>query len=159
MSDGRRPLVICYGNRLRGDDGVAWHVAERLAADRRLAGTDVLCVHQLTPELALEVSRASVAVLVDAAADGVPGSVRHQPVTITAGDPAVPAWSHGLTPDTLARLAAALYERIPPIEVVTVAGASFGVDEHLSAPVAAAVTVAADAVAVAVTAAAPAPTA
>lgn len=155
MADGR-PLVICYGNRLRGDDGVAWHVAERLVADGRPAGAEVLCAHQLTPELSLEVSRASVVVLVDAAVDGAPGTVRRRTVTITDGHPAGPAWSHGMTPGTLGRLSAALYGRVPPMEVVTVTGASFAVGEHLSAAVAAALSVAADAVAVAVTAVAPA---
>ena len=33
-------LVIGYGNPLRSDDGVGWHVAERLADDPRLAGVD-----------------------------------------------------------------------------------------------------------------------
>jgi hydrogenase maturation protease len=157
VSDGRRPLVICYGNRLRGDDGVAWHVAERLVADGRLAGADVLCAHQLTPELALEVSRASVAVLVDAAVDGIPGTVRRRPVTIIPGSCGGPAWSHALTADALAGLSAALYGRVPPIDLVTVTGASFGVSEHLSAPVGAAIADAAAAVALAVTTAAPTP--
>ena len=151
MADGL-PLVICYGNRVRGDDGVAWHVAERLAADQRLAGADVLCAHQLTPELALDVSRASGVVLVDAAVDGVPGTVRCRPVSVTAGDSDGLRWSHGLTPGALAALSAALYGRVPSIQVVTVAGASFGVDEHLSAPVAAAVALAADTVALALAA-------
>ena len=152
MSDGRGPLVICSGNRLRGDDGVAWHVAERLVADRRLAGADVLCAHQLTPELALDVSRASCVVLVDATADGVPGTVRRRPVTMAGSDPEGPCWSHGMTPGTLAGLSTALYGRVPPLEVVTVAAASFAMDEHLSAPVSAAVPLAADTVATALTA-------
>ena len=33
-------LVIGYGNVLRSDDGIGWHVAERLAEDPRFDGVD-----------------------------------------------------------------------------------------------------------------------
>ena len=68
-------LVVGYGNPLRSDDGVGWRAAQLLATDPRLAGARVLARHQLVPELALDVSRAPLVVLVDAAADGDPGSV------------------------------------------------------------------------------------
>ena len=68
-------LVVGYGNSLRSDDGVGWHAAGLLATDPRLAGARVLARHQLVPELAVDVSRASLVVLVDAAADGDPGSL------------------------------------------------------------------------------------
>ena len=50
----RGVLVIGYGNVLRSDDGVGWHVTERLASDARFASVTVLQRHQLTPELALD---------------------------------------------------------------------------------------------------------
>jgi hypothetical protein len=62
----RRSLVVGYGNPLRSDDGIGWVIAGRLATDPRFAGTDVLQRHQLTPELALDISRAGLVVLVDA---------------------------------------------------------------------------------------------
>ena len=49
-------LVIGLGNRLMGDEGVGWHIIDRLAADRRLpedsellwGGTDLLaCASQI----------------------------------------------------------------------------------------------------------------
>ncbi len=49
---GRRPLVIAYGNRLRGDDAVGWVVADALRDDVRMESVDVVAVHQLTPDLA-----------------------------------------------------------------------------------------------------------
>ena len=64
VTDGA--LVVGYGNVLRSDDGVGWQVADILTDDARLAGATILRCHQLTPELALDVSRASVVVLVDA---------------------------------------------------------------------------------------------
>ena len=68
-------LVVGYGNPLRGDDGVGWRVAERLAADQRLDGAAVLQRHQLTPELALDISAVSLVVFIDASRDLPPGSV------------------------------------------------------------------------------------
>ncbi len=68
-------LVIGYGNALRSDDGVGWHAAALLADDPRLAGIDVLALHQLSPELALDMSRASLVILVDAGVDDPPGTI------------------------------------------------------------------------------------
>jgi hypothetical protein len=97
---------------LRTDDGVGWHAARLLAADPRLADAQVLARHQLAPELAADVSRASLVVLVDATADGDPGSVT---VGQVRPEPATPAtWSHHLTPEALAGLAETLYGPVPP---------------------------------------------
>jgi hydrogenase maturation protease len=73
---GAGVLVVGYGNSLRGDDGVGWHAAGRLAADPRLAGARVLARHQLTPELAVDVAQASLVVLVDAVAGAEPREIR-----------------------------------------------------------------------------------
>ena len=67
-------LIIGYGNVLRSDDGIGWHVAEHLAADARFDGVTVLQRHQLTPELALDVSRADLVALVDATQDRPAGT-------------------------------------------------------------------------------------
>ncbi|HZD71671.1 MAG TPA: hydrogenase maturation protease, partial [Actinomycetes bacterium] len=98
-------LVIGYGNSLRGDDGLGWHAAGRLAADPRLAGAEVLARHQLTPELAEEVSRAALVVLVDARQDGgQPGVVTVS--RVEPGHATGSAWSHRVDPATLVQLAA-----------------------------------------------------
>jgi hydrogenase maturation protease len=109
---GTGVLVVGYGNPLRTDDGVGWHAARLLAADPRLADAQVLARHQLAPELAADVSRASLVVLVDANADGDPGSVT---VGQVRPEPATSAsWSHHLTPEALAGLAETLYGPVPP---------------------------------------------
>jgi hydrogenase maturation protease len=130
--NGERVLVVGYGNSLRGDDGIGWHAAGQMAGDPRLAGAEVLARHQLTPELATEVSRASLVVLVDASVDGgAPGSVSVRCIQ-PRGDPPPLAWSHHLDPAALAGLAGALYETAPPMVVVSVAGASLAVGDRLS---------------------------
>jgi Ni,Fe-hydrogenase maturation factor len=70
-----RVLVIGYGNTLRRDDGVGVRVAEAVAADPRFAHVRVLAVHQLTPELALDIGSASLVIFVDADVRGLPGSI------------------------------------------------------------------------------------
>lgn len=56
-------VVLAIGNTLRGDDGVAAHVADLLGTRSEL---EVRRVHQLTPELAEEVAHAAAVVFVDA---------------------------------------------------------------------------------------------
>jgi hydrogenase maturation protease len=125
-------LVVGYGNPLRSDDGVGWHVAGLLATDQRLAGARVLAQHQLVPELALDVSRASLVVLVDASIRGEPGSLSVRRIEPRPATPAT--WSHHLDPETLADLAEALYGAVPPMVLVSVAAGSFAEDDRLSIP-------------------------
>ena len=123
-------LVVGYGNSLRGDDGFGWHAARLLASDPRLAGARVLAQHQLLPELAVDVSRAALVVLVDAAAEGDPGSVSVRQIEPRPATPAT--WSHHLDPETLAGLAQTLYGAVPPIVLVSVAAATFAEGDGLS---------------------------
>ena len=107
-------LVVGYGNALRTDDGLGWHVAERLADDPRLAAATVLRRHQLTPELALDISEATLLVLVDASHGPPAGTIsveRLEPRGDTASSGTT--WSHHLTPTTLVELARELYGRAP----------------------------------------------
>ncbi len=59
-------LVIGYGNELRRDDGLGPKTASAIEA-MKLPSVRVLCVHQLTPELAEPISQATTVVFVDAA--------------------------------------------------------------------------------------------
>jgi hydrogenase maturation protease len=124
-------LIVGYGNPLRSDDGTGWYAARRLATDPRLAGARVLACHQLAPELAEDVSQASLVVLLDAAAEGDPGSVAVRCIQPWA-DPPPLAWSHHLDPAALAGLASALYGAVPPIVLVSVAAATFAPGDRLS---------------------------
>ena len=137
-------LVIGYGNPLRSDDGVGPAVAARLAGDARLEGVDIRIEHQLTPELALDASGASLLVLIDAAAGGRSGQVSVHRLEPDA-DPGT-AWTHHLDPSGLVGLARELFGTAPPVVVVSVGPASLEVGERLSPVVVAAVERAADAV-------------
>jgi hydrogenase maturation protease len=154
MAPGRRgtdeervggTLVVGYGNALRGDDGAGGRAAALLARDPRLADATVLARHQLTPELAWNVSRASLVILVDASSDEDPGAVSVRRVEATDG--AGSASSHALDPGALVALARVLWDAAPPVFVVSVGAASMEMEDRLSPEVERALPVVVDAVA------------
>jgi hydrogenase maturation protease len=129
-------LVVGYGNTLRTDDGIGWHAAGRLAGDERLSGAVILQRHQLTPELALDISAASLVVFIDASRELSPGSVDVGRVERT--DVARSTSSHHLSPPVLVALAHELYGRAPAAYVVRCGVASLDVGDQLSPAVEAA---------------------
>lgn len=133
-----RALVVGYGNALRTDDGLGWHAAASLLADPRLDGVTVLQRYQLTPELALDVSVATVVVLVDATSEAPAGSLTVARVDRSEGS--ATTWSHHLDPPTLVALAAELYGSAPEVFLVSCGIASSDAGDVLSATVQAALT-------------------
>jgi hydrogenase maturation protease len=98
-------LVICYGNPLRGDDGMAWQVAQQLL-DLKLERLEVIAVHQLMPELSEMVAQASKVVFVDASLEPEPGGI-----VVRELEPCTPSktFTHHLAPENLLALAQTLY--------------------------------------------------
>lgn len=133
-----------------GDDGVGQEVAEALWLQRaevpELADATFQWAQQLAPEMALDLSRASFVVFVDAACDGRPaGSVTvqrlslpddGQPVAVRAG--ASGCWQD-LRPASLLALSAWLYGYAPPAVLVTVSVGSMEAGSELSPEVRAAI--------------------
>lgn len=115
-----RPLVIAYGNRLRGDDAIGWVVADALRDDVRMEPVDVLAVQQLTPDLANEITTASRVVFVDARLDPAltPGVVA---VDVVLPEFDAGLMTHNVGAGTILSLAEALYGVHPPAVAVTVA--------------------------------------
>lgn len=65
-------LVIGLGNPLMGDEGIGWHIAERLAADPRLPEhVEVMCGGTDLLRFAGEVEGRSRVILIDAIEDSV----------------------------------------------------------------------------------------
>ena len=122
-------LIIGYGNRLRGDDGAGCRAAELLRERLTAAKFEVLVLHQLTPELMEEISRARRVIFIDAAAEGPPGEVRRQELTTSA---APAAFMHVANPAALLGGAAALYGSSAPGVLYSIAGESFGYGEQLT---------------------------
>jgi hydrogenase maturation protease len=144
-----RVLVIGYGNALRTDDGVGWHAARLLAGDPRLADVVVVAEHQLTPELAFDLSLASLVVLLDASTETPAGSVTVRSIVAPGEAAGVPpgASSHHVDPELLLVLARQLYGRAPEAVVVSVGVSEMGLGEGLTPAVEAALPAVADIVA------------
>ena len=162
-----RVLVIGYGNALRTDDGVGWHAARLLAGDPRLVDVVVVAEHQLAPELAFDLSLASLVVLLDASTETPAGAVTVRRLAAAGGGsagggsagggrggtgpggtrPSPGASSHHVGPELLLALALELYGSAPEAVVVSVGVAEMGPGEALTPRVAAALPAVADVVA------------
>jgi hydrogenase maturation protease len=116
MESLTHPLLIGIGNRLRGDDGAGYVLAERLLVEPEPCATpwQVLAVQQLMPELAPAIASADAVLFVDAwrlaTGPAEPAELlverigRHRPP---------PALSHHCSAGRLLDLSEALYGHVP----------------------------------------------
>jgi len=123
-------LIIGYGNRLRQDDGVGYRVAEILSARLDPEQARVLAVHQLTPELVLELAAADVTrvLFVDACRD------QHQPLVMEKLNQAAATGScgHQMAPQLLLHMAQNLYQRTSRMWLLTLAAEQLEIGETFS---------------------------
>jgi hydrogenase maturation protease len=120
-------LIVGYGNPLRGDDRVGWHLAALIG--RACGPARVLTVHALLPELAPEVAAADVVLFLDARRGSARGRVSRTVIEPSPSD-GVPA--HGLTPAALLHLAGTLYGRCASAYLVTIETNAFRIGAGLS---------------------------
>jgi hydrogenase maturation protease len=125
-------LVLGYGNPLRTDDGLGWHVAVELFRTNTSREVKVVPCHQLTPELAEAVSFAETVIFIDCARDGKPGEVRYEEVR---SQPGSSSFTHDLSPAALLALAAELFGSCPKAYLFSICGECFAPGEDLSAAV------------------------
>ena len=126
-------LIIGIGNPLRSDDGLGWAVAEHLSQERH-PNCAIHMVHQLTPDVAQWMANASLVVMVDASHEGKPGELHVRPLSPSAQPGAI--GTHHTTPEELAALTTIIYGHCPPVMLVSMTGADFGIGERLSSIVA-----------------------
>ncbi len=124
-----KPVIVGYGNPMRGDDGVGWHIIPRL--QDVLPGDTIrfVAVHQLVPELAEILSDASHVIFIDGATGENPGEIRQERLQST--DHAKP-FHHHLIPETLLSYTRSVYGRSPEGILFTITGSSFEFSESLS---------------------------
>ncbi len=124
-------LIIGWGNPLRGDDGLGWRAAERLAEVLPGPQFTVRASHQLLPEFAEEISRSDLVIFIDASCDnGSPGEIRFERVEPSRSPSA--AFSHQMDPPALTGMARRLYGFCPSAFFFSVRGRSFEDGEDLS---------------------------
>jgi hydrogenase maturation protease len=102
-----KTLFIACGNPLRGDDGVA---PEVLRLMKPASGRKLRTVHQLTPELAEEMSRFDCVVFLDA--DVAASSVTIAPVSAIPPSPSlthISSFTHNSKPAEIVALSRALF--------------------------------------------------
>jgi hydrogenase maturation protease len=140
----RGALVIGYGNTLRSDDGAGPFVARALEG-RVPAGTRVLDAHQLTPEMAIDISVATRVVFVDAidaTRETAPRETAPRESAPQESGPRVsrlepepgadPLNPHASDPGSLLWLAKTLFGGAPEAWLVAIPGIEFGFGEDLS---------------------------
>jgi hydrogenase maturation protease len=135
-----KSLVIGYGNVDRQDDGVGWHILNRLAErlgvipeEQELWSADgticLLYTLQLTPELAEFIAQFARVCFVDAHTGQVEEEIHTARVK-----PAyqASAFTHHITPETCMSLTDKLYGKRPEAIVFSVRGFEFGFQHGLS---------------------------
>lgn len=122
----RPVLVVGYGNSLRGDDAAGHHVAAAVAATE-LADVEVQLLHQLAPELAVDLADRRLVVFVDAATDA-----ERVTVDILHADGASAATTHHLDARGVLGLAAALGGAPTAAVTVAVPAVDLGIGKDLS---------------------------
>lgn len=135
----RGALVIGYGNTLRSDDGAGPFVARALEG-RVPAGTRVLDAHQLTPEMAIDISVATRVVFVDAIdatretapRESAPQESGPRVSRLEPEHGADPLNPHASDPGSLLWLAKTLFGGAPEAWLVAIPGIEFGFGEDLS---------------------------
>ena len=136
-------LIIGYGNPDREDDGVAWHILDRLAQRLGCPGPaqavesllhadgvpDLLCLLQLAPDLAETVADYDRICFVDAHTGAYAEDLRFEEI---AGGFQTSLFTHHMMPGTVLALAETLHGRAPQGAVVSVRGYQFGFAHALS---------------------------
>jgi hydrogenase maturation protease len=149
-------LILGYGNPDREDDGVAWHVLQKLAhhfnrpittvdglefdlqkneqPDPRLpASPDLAFALQLAPEMAEVLAQYQQVCFIDAHTGAYPEEIRL--VQLEPGYQSSP-FTHHLTAESCLSLAQTLYGHAPDGVLISIRGYSFGYGVELSEPTA-----------------------
>ncbi|MGC2193470.1 MAG: hydrogenase maturation protease [Terriglobales bacterium] len=127
-----RVLVLGYGNPLRTDDGLGWHVAVELFRTNSSREVKVVPCHQLTPELAEAVGCVETVIFIDCTRKGKPGEACEEEVQPQSGST---SFTHDLSPAALLALAAELFGACPKAYLFSICGECFAPGEDLSATV------------------------
>jgi hydrogenase maturation protease len=121
-------LVIGYGNTLRGDDAAGIQAAELIA--KRHPEIQCICMHQLMPEMAEQISECDIVFFVDADANASKVTARLIEPTTEADQPR----THFISPESLLSLSHQLCQRKPSkAYVIGIPASEFEFSEELSA--------------------------
>ncbi len=123
-------LVIGYGNTLRSDDGAGQKFAEKIA-QWELSKVRSLAVHQLTPELAEDISQADAVIFIDAVATNSENSISVQIQQLQVADDDT-SLGHSCNPRSLLAVTRILYGKVIKAYWVLIPAVNFDFSEELS---------------------------
>lgn len=127
-------VVIGYGNPNKGDDAIGQKVVAQLQ-ELKTPEVEAYSVNQLTPELSSKLSRANVAIFVDACKLKNTDTVQVKSLdacgTETTGS-ALPGFGHSCSPCSLLALTQSVYGHFPKAWWVEVPACDFTMGHPLS---------------------------
>lgn len=115
---GRHVLVVGFGSPIRGDDAVGAMIADELIDELSCDHITVHARHILTAELVSDLEAASLAVFIDASADGAPGEVQCRRIEPEVRPQVV--MTHDMDPRELLAWTHRLYQHVPETWLVSV---------------------------------------
>lgn len=107
-------IIICIGNDLRGDDGFAKAVGEKLNKQNI---TTVLFAHQLLPEHVLEIIKYDHVIFIDAKYGEEVGKI--EVLDVCADNAKLEAFGHYQTPANIVFMAKTLYDKNIKATIIT----------------------------------------
>jgi hydrogenase maturation protease len=130
-------LLIAYGNSLRRDDGAGFLLAEKIEHLLNDAGRAVtrIDVHQLTPELALDIAEETVSTVLflDTRAVSDPSDdLSIHVAKVAAAEIASPSVGHHMDVSLLLAYTDHLFKTPPPSWLLTIPGVDFDHGEGIS---------------------------
>ena len=120
-------LVIGFGNTLRGDDALGRIACQRLREHIDANRVTVIDQTAPTPELAVDVAKASLVIFLDASEDGPVDQIVTRVVDVSE---VATVMAHRLGPSEILALAAHLYESSPPAYVISFQGKTFELSDN-----------------------------
>ena len=120
-------LIIGYGNNLRSDDGVGRYLAE-IIDQQQLPLVKTISVHQLTPELVLEITEAQAVIFIDANVS-LTSEITLQSLEASQDKTRL---GHTSNPEQLLALGQNLYNKLPPAWLLTIPTTNFEFGETFS---------------------------
>jgi hydrogenase maturation protease len=139
----KKTLIIGFGNLDREDDGVAWHILDRISRLYNFTldvspeeiqspvsdNLDILFLMQLMPELAEMIAGYERVCFVDAHTGAVPEELHISPVGSCFQNSPL---THHMTPETVMCLTKDIYHASPEAKLVSVRGYQFEFHRSLS---------------------------
>ena len=143
MDHMKKTLILGFGNLDRQDDGVAWHILDRISRRYHFEldtcpeempatiaeGMDILFLMQLMPELAEIIAGYERICFVDAHTGNVPEEMHISPVGACFQTSPL---THHMTPETIMCLTRDIYQSSPQATLFSVRGYQFEFHPSLS---------------------------